>query len=430
VRWGFSYNPANQILTSSRSNDIYAWNGHGNVDRDYGVNGLNQLTSAGSTALGYDGRGNLTQSGTIGYTYDAENRLTSTASANYSYGLGYDPMGRYFWNAGPTLTLLFYDGSAHVEERSGSNAILRRYIHGPGADTPLVWYEGPGTTDKRWLIPDERGSIIAITNASGAVTNVNRYDEYGVPASTNAGRFQYTGQAWIPELQMYYYKARIYAPVLGRFMQTDPTGYDDGPNWYDYVGGDPVNKSDPTGLWTCDDCTKKQQQIASSFIKGVQFAASQKGASDALKQVSSALGKFGDKGADIKFGRLAAGTLGEQRGSNITLDGKQIYDSAAKASETSGLSLNKTLFAIGSNAVAHEGKHYVSNDSAVPLNKSVRAEAQAYRVGDEVSRRFGYDPYKNDYESSVRKRSVSSCIASGISMGKDHDTAQAICANQ
>lgn len=65
-------------------------------------------------------------------------------------GLGYDPMGRYFWNAGPVLTLLFYDGSAHVEERSGSNALLRRYIHGPGADAPLVWYEGSGTTDKRW----------------------------------------------------------------------------------------------------------------------------------------------------------------------------------------------------------------------------------------------------------------------------------------
>jgi RHS repeat-associated protein len=254
VSWGFSYNTANQIITSSRSNDVYAWNGHGNVDRDYGTNGLNQLTSAGRTALAYDGRGNLTQSGVVGYTYDSENRLTSTASTNYSYGLGYDPLGRYFWNAGATATLLFYDGSAHVEERAqAGNTLLRRYIHGPGADTPLVWYEGPTTTDKRWLIPDERGSIIAITNASGTATNVNRYDDYGVPAPTNTGRFQYTGQAWVPELSMYYYKARIYAPSLGRFMQTDPTGYDDGPNCYDYVGGDPVNKSDPTGLQSVDD---------------------------------------------------------------------------------------------------------------------------------------------------------------------------------
>lgn len=33
----------------------------------------------------------------------------------------------------------------------------------------------------------------------------------------------------------------------GRFMQPDPLGYADGMNWYGYVGGDPVNKADPTG---------------------------------------------------------------------------------------------------------------------------------------------------------------------------------------
>ena len=111
-----------------------------------------------------------------------------------------------------------------------------------------MWYEGSGTATRRWAHQDERGSVIAVSDGSGTATAINRYDEYGKPAATNVGRFQYTGQMWLAEIGLQYSKARMYGPHVGRFWQTDPIGYGGGPNRYAYVGNDPINWVDPLGL--------------------------------------------------------------------------------------------------------------------------------------------------------------------------------------
>lgn len=248
----FAYNPAGQIASVARSNDAYAWQAHYNVDRATVVDGLNRITSAGGASFAYDARGNLTSDGTNAYSYTSENLLkTGPGSAT----LAYDPLGRLYQSVGGGVTTRFqYDGADMIGEYDGSNAIQRRYVHGPGTDNPIAWYEGStiDSTTRRFLMADERGSVVSITDSAGATLELNSYDEYGIPAPGNIGRFGYTGQTWLPELGLWYYKARIYSPKLGRFLQTDPIGYQDGMNWYNYVGSDPVNFSDPMGLGAGD----------------------------------------------------------------------------------------------------------------------------------------------------------------------------------
>jgi RHS repeat-associated protein len=244
--WSYGYNPAGQLAAIGRDNDAYAWTSHYAADRTYTTNGLNQYSAAGAAAFTYDANGNLTSDGTHTYVYDIENRLVG-APGNLT--LAYDPLGRLYQTSGGTFptTRYLYDGDALAVEYGGDGNMLRRHIHWTGADVPMVTFEGAGLSQPRYQHADHQGSIVALSDASGNPVAINRYDEYGIPAATNSGRFQYTGQVWLSELGMYYYKARIYSPYLGRFMQTDPIGYSGGMSLYAYVFNDPVNLSDPTG---------------------------------------------------------------------------------------------------------------------------------------------------------------------------------------
>jgi hypothetical protein len=179
------YNPAGLLVSRAASNAIYDWPSPAAFSDGYSVNGLNQYVTARGASLTHDARGNTTNGGTKAYAYDGLNRLVSASNGAAAVS---DPSSRLLSLAqGGTTTRFLYDGARLIGEYSGGS-LVRRYVHGPGVDQPIVWYDGSGTANRHWLYADERGSVIA--SEIGSTVAINRYDEYGVPAAAMGSKAQ------------------------------------------------------------------------------------------------------------------------------------------------------------------------------------------------------------------------------------------------
>ncbi|HEY7969988.1 MAG TPA: RHS repeat-associated core domain-containing protein [Candidatus Limnocylindrales bacterium] len=251
------------------------------VERDaYDASGnRTQVTgSSGTTHAAYDARNELTSWGTASYRLAPDGSLASVTSPSGTTTFLFDELGRlrsatlpdgravtYVVDAdgrrvgrevgGHLVAGYLYDPAGHVvAETDGSSAVTEWFAYDDLGHLALMQR---GDTSYR-VITDAVGSPrLVISAADGAVADAIDYDAWGrITHETHPGfiPFGFGGGLVDPDTGFVHFGARDYDPVTGRWTSQDPIRFAGGDaNLYRYASGDPVNLTDPTGLypWTC-----------------------------------------------------------------------------------------------------------------------------------------------------------------------------------
>jgi RHS repeat-associated protein len=221
----FGYDGMNRLITASSSRQDYGqlsfeYSPSGNIlynsrigSYSYSGPQPHAVTSAGTNSYGYDSNGNMTNRNGQAMAYDYENRLISSGNTSFVYN--YKGMRAEKTSGTPSSTTTYLKNLYECTNGACTEHIFAgtRRIASKSGSTVYYYH------------PDLLGGMNVATDSTGQPAETNFYYPYGedwIETGYADIGYKFTDQEKDSETGVYYYKARYYDPVLGRFITPDP----------------------------------------------------------------------------------------------------------------------------------------------------------------------------------------------------------------
>ena len=218
------------------------------------------LAAGGSRTYCYDANGNLTSdSAGLAIAYDHQNLPTKATRGAQTDWFRYGADGQRTRSWGSDGARVYLPGYEHRTDTGETKVYVGDYA---------VISKTGSTRKVEYLLKDRLGSVDAVANSTGAITETRGYDAFGKPrdgswndlspakiASTQVTPKGFTQHEHLNQLELIHMNGRVYDYGLGRFTGVDPFVQfplnSQSLNPYSYILNNPMSGTDPTGYKSC-----------------------------------------------------------------------------------------------------------------------------------------------------------------------------------
>jgi RHS repeat-associated protein len=260
----YTYDLLNRLKTAvttgpAASSYSYGYDNAGNrtsvtangVNTTYTYNAADEITNTGFT---YDSNGNLTAKPSQTYAYNSLNQTTSITTAGTPIAMAYADIGQSERTTAGSNS--FLTGLLGLTRQSGGSTLA--FTRTPGGSLVSM----RSGSNHFYYIFDALGSVIALTDGSGAIAASYTYDPYGTTLTSSGAQasvnpFRFASGYFDSATGLTKFGDRYYDSSLGRWTQRDSiAGSIANPNAMDryvYAGDSPVNVTDLSGRGPSSD---------------------------------------------------------------------------------------------------------------------------------------------------------------------------------